>query len=148
MRLFLAAAALLAATSSGAACRSNGERPDGPAVPSAPAPQATAASREVVLAPGESARVEGLTLRFEGVSSDSRCPIGVQCFWEGDATVTVTASEPSREASNLELHTSGRYPREAAYGRYRVRLVSLVPQPPEGGVPAEQYRATLLVLAE
>jgi hypothetical protein len=149
MRLSAATAAFVMAASLGAACRSNGERPDGPAVPSVPAPQSGPVSREVVLGAGESSRVDGLTVKFEGVSGDSRCPIGVQCFWEGDATVTVTVSEPSRAAANLELHTSGKFPREGTYGRYRVRLVSLVPQPREGeGVPAGEYRATLQVSAE
>jgi hypothetical protein len=148
MTLSTAATVLVLATSVGGACRSNGERADGPAVPSAPAPQEGAVSREVVLGPGESSRVDGLTVKFEGVSADSRCPIGVQCFWEGDAVVEVSVSEPSRESSNLELHTSGRYPREGTYGRYRVRLVSLVPQPRENeGVPAGEYRATLQVSA-
>jgi hypothetical protein len=152
MGLSAATIVLVLAAAAGGACRSNGERADSPAVPSAPAPaaspQAAPVSREVVLAPGESSRVDGLTLKFDGVSADSRCPVGVQCFWEGDAVVTVSVSEPSRAASNLELHTSGRYPREGTYGRYRVRLVSLVPQPREdGGVPAGEYRATLLVSA-
>ena len=149
----LSAAAVLSvfvvAVSLGTSCRSNGERPDGPAVPSAPAPQSGPVSREVVLAPGESSRVDGLNVKFEGVSADSRCPIGVQCFWEGDAVVVVSVSEPSRAGSNLELHTSGKFPREGRYGRYRVRLVSLVPQPREGeGVPAGEYRATLQVSAQ
>ena len=142
------ASLLLLALAIGSGCRSNGERPDGPVVPSAPAPQTAPVSREVVLAPGQSARADGLTVTFDGVSADSRCPIGVQCVWEGDAVVVVTVREPSREAANLELHTSGRYPREGTYGRYRVRLVSLAPQPREGeGVPAGEYRATVLVSA-
>jgi hypothetical protein len=148
MRLLAAGAVFVMAASAAAACRSNGDRPDGPAVPSAPAPQTGPLSREVVLRPGESSKVDGLTVTFVGVSADSRCPIGVQCFWEGDAVVTVSVSETSRAASNLELHTSGKFPREGSYGRYRVRLVSLVPQPREGeGVPAGEYRATLQVSA-
>ena len=138
------AAAFLASLAASSACRSNGERPD---VPSAP--QNAPLSREVELAPGESAQVEGLSVKFEGVSADSRCPVGVQCFWEGDAVVVVTLNAPARAGAALELHTAGRFPREATFGHYRVKLVSLVPQPREGEpVPAGDYRATLLVAAE
>jgi hypothetical protein len=145
MRRARAGLTLLLALTGGMACRSNGERPD---VPSGPQ-MTPVATREVELAPGQSTRVNGLTLKFEGVSADSRCPIGVQCFWEGDAVVVVSVSEPSRKGAALELHTAGRFPREGTYGRYRVRLVSLVPQPRAGEpVAADRYRATLQVAAE
>jgi hypothetical protein len=144
MRRALAGLTLLA-LAGGLACRSNGERPDVALGPQT----ASLATREVVLSPGESRRVDGLTVKFEGVSADSRCPIGVQCFWEGDAVVRISVSEPSREGAALELHTAGRFPREGTYGRYRVRLVSLVPQPREGEpVAADRYRATLQIEAE
>jgi hypothetical protein len=135
---------LLLAFGVGTACRTSGERPD---VPSAP--QTPVGAREIELAPGESARVNGLTLKFEGVSADSRCPVDVQCFWEGDAVVVIAVSEASREGAALELHTAGRFPHVGTYGRYRVRLVSLAPQPREGEpVAANRYRATLEVDAE
>ena len=138
----LGTALALAAVLAGA-CRSNGERPDVPSGPGTPA------TRELELGVGESASAHGLTVKFEGVSEDSRCPIGVQCFWEGDAVVRLSVSEPSRQGAALELHTAGRFPREGTYGRYRVRLVGLVPQPKEGeGVPAGQYRATVQVALE
>ena len=139
-----ASRALLAviAVASLAACRSASEA-DAPSAPGTPV------AREVQLAPGESARVDALTVRFDGVSADSRCPVDVTCVWEGDAVVVIDASAPARDREALELHTAGRFPREAVYGRYRVRLVSLAPQPREGQpVPASQYRATLLVSAE
>ena len=30
---------------------------------------------------------QGLTIIFTQVTEDSRCPIGVECFWEGDGAV-------------------------------------------------------------
>lgn len=42
------------------------------------------------LAPGESARLPGGTVvSFQGVESDSRCPIDAVCVWEGNAVVLV-----------------------------------------------------------
>jgi hypothetical protein len=127
--------ALAAVLTGGASCRS--DTPSSPDTPSA---------REVVLAPGETAQVQGLALKFEGVSADSRCPLGVTCVWEGDAVVIVTARQPPAAGNALELHTSGRFPQEGAHGRYRIELVSLVPQPREDeAVAPGQYRATLRV---
>ena len=140
MRLARALAVVLALGA--ASCRTAGDG-DAPSAPGAPG------MGEVQLAPGESARVDGLRVRFEGVTGDSRCPVDVQCVWEGDAVVVVTAVETSGDQAALELHTAGRFPRAATYGRYRVRLVALSPQPRQGqSVPAGQYRATLRITAE
>ena len=143
-RRALAAVALAALLAGGAACRSNGERPEAPL-----GPQGAPAARDLELAVGESGSTHGLTVKFDGVSEDSRCPLGVQCFWEGDAVVRFSVSEPARASAALELHTAGRFPREATYGSHRVRLVSLLPQPREGEpVAADRYRATLQVAAQ
>jgi hypothetical protein len=125
--------ALAAALLGGAACQDKG--------PSSPDP-----AGEVVLAPGESARFQGLALTFDGVSGDSRCPIGVTCIWEGDAVVELTASAPPAAGQVLELHTAGQFPREGTHGGFRIALVSLTPHPRENQpVRPSQYRATLRV---
>jgi hypothetical protein len=132
--------ALVLGLAGAAACRSHGERPDGPSAPTSP--------QEVQLTVGQSQRVGGLTVRFDEVSADSRCPLGVQCVWEGDAAVLLTVSATARSGA-LELHTAGRFPREGTYEGYRVRLVALEPQPRAGEpVRPELYRATLLVAGE
>jgi hypothetical protein len=132
--------ALVLALAGAAACRSNGERPDGPSTPASP--------QEVQVALGQSQRVGALTVRFDEVSADSRCPLGVQCVWEGDAVVLLTVTATARSGA-LELHTAGRFPREGTYEGYRVRLVSLEPQPRAGEpVRVDQYRATLMVTRE
>lgn len=44
---------------------------------------------------GETARVDGHTVRFVAVAEDSRCPEGVQCIRAGEAKIRVEAnSEP------------------------------------------------------
>lgn len=132
--------ALVLALAGAAACRSNGERTDGPSAPTSP--------QEVQLTVGQSRRVGGLTVRFDEVSADSRCPLDVQCVWEGDAAVLLTVTAPARSGT-LELHTAGRFPREGMYEGYRVRLVSLEPQPRASEpVRPDLYRATLLITGE
>ncbi|POM23438.1 hypothetical protein BTM25_45910 [Actinomadura rubteroloni] len=100
---------------------------------------------EFQLAPGGSVRVAdgATTLRFDRVSADSRCPEGVQCVWEGDATVVLTATERGRAARTFELHTAAE-PSAATVGAHRVRLTGLVPGKPSGGrIAPGAYRVRL-----
>jgi hypothetical protein len=103
--------------------------------------------REFTLRVGETAVVDdtGLRISVDKVADDSRCPVDVQCVWEGDAAVSVAIVDPSAPRS-YELHTSGRYAQEATHGAYRVTLVRLDPAP-RSTVPlsSSDYRATLRV---
>jgi hypothetical protein len=102
--------------------------------------------REFTLQVGETARIEGTSLRIAvtKVAEDSRCPVDVQCVWEGDAAVSVVITDSA--ARSYELHTSGRYAREVTDGAYQVSLVRLDPAP-RSSVPLSpgDYRATLRV---
>lgn len=103
--------------------------------------------REFTLRVGETAMVDdtGLRISVDKVADDSRCPVDVQCVWEGDAAVTVAIVDPAAPRS-YELHTSGRYAQEATHGAYHVTLVRLDPAP-RSTVPLSpsDYRATLRV---
>ena len=96
---------------------------------------------------GRSATVagEGLTVSFQAVPSDSRCPTGVQCVWAGNAVVQVVLSKDGK-AFGAELNTSLE-PTSVDYLNYNVALVSLAPYPTANGGPISQsqYRATFVV---
>ncbi|MBW8485642.1 hypothetical protein [Actinomadura parmotrematis] len=95
------------------------------------------------LAPGGSAAPDGgdVTVTFEGVPADSRCPEGVQCVWEGDATVRVKVSAGGTDAPG-ELHTSARFAQEIAVHGHRLRLVGLTPaKQADAPVAPDAYRA-------
>lgn len=96
---------------------------------------------------GQSATVagEGLTVSFQGVPSDSRCPTGVQCVWAGNAVVQVVLSKDGK-AFGAELNTN-LDPTSVDYLNYNVALVSLAPYPSSKGGPIaqSQYRATFVV---
>ncbi|MGW5384300.1 hypothetical protein [Nocardia sp. NPDC003963] len=115
-----------------------------PAGPPADSPRL---GTEFTLAPGDTVRLDGdrLTVSFDGVSADSRCPARAQCVWEGDAIV-VAAVSVGEQRSSAELHTSRRFATGATVGGYRIELVALRPsRPADGVVPAAEYRADLLV---
>jgi hypothetical protein len=95
---------------------------------------------------GRSATVagEGLTVSFQAVPSDSRCPTSVQCVWAGNAVVQVVLSKDGK-AFGAELNT-GLEPRSVDYLNYNVELVSLAPYPSSTNpIPQSQYRATFVV---
>ena len=129
-----------------AVCMATSACGDGVGSPSgAPVPL----GREFTLAVGESALVgdTGLRLSLKGVAEDSRCPVDVQCVWEGDATVSIDVARAPSPRAEYELHTSGRFESEIRHGAYRISLVRLEPAPRSGEVPSPRdYRATLLVV--
>lgn len=106
--------------------------------------------REFTLAPGGVARTADLRLSFERVAADSRCPIDVQCVWEGDAVVAVAVSVQGRGDCALELHTAGAFEQEQACVPYRIRLVRVLPAPVAAAspIPSVAYRATLVVSSD
>ena len=97
------------------------------------------------LAPGQSAVVEdvSVSVRFNRVSGDSRCPADAVCILGGDALVHITAL--SRQSSrDYELHTGDMRP--VRHGDLTIALVELQPYPfsARPTEPAE-YRATFHV---
>ena len=114
----------------------------------APAPVPAKLGSEVVLTRGASHHVADtdLTVVFETVVEDSRCPTGVSCVWAGDAAVRIRIEAPATASVTRELHTNAGFEREMAHGGVRVRLVSLTPEPgPDGPPRPDDYRATLSI---
>ncbi|WP_283133167.1 hypothetical protein [Rhizohabitans arisaemae] len=84
---------------------------------------------EFTLAPGESARpADGsLTVTFDKITEDSRCPKNVTCVWEGDAIAELTIATPTGRAVH-RLHTNARFATSADVGGHRVQLVKVTPE--------------------
>lgn len=130
---------VLAATMASAACAVAG--------PSQPKGAALGESFELKI--GESAEIEAeaLLIGFEAVSADSRCPKGVQCIWEGDATVRVWLQKGSDTRETHELHTSPKGETAVSYRDYELSLLRLDPYPVSGRtIEQRDYRATFEVI--
>lgn len=95
---------------------------------------------------GETVTVAGepLTVRFDAVPSDSRCPTGVSCIWSGNAEVVVTLTQTGSTAGTFTLNTHID-PRTATYLGYQVELIGLAPYPGSRPIRTSDYRATLVV---
>ena len=93
---------------------------------------------------------ESLQIRFLNVTEDSRCPSGVQCIWEGQATVVVQAikGEIVRNVS-LTIRGEGKDGSDKEFDGYEIKLVNLAPYPEAGsGIAPSSYTATLIVSKE
>ena len=105
--------------------------------------------REFTLSVGQTAHVEGteVLIHFAAVDEDSRCPIDVQCPWQGDAEVRLEFSSRIAEFAPQPrvLHT-GVEPREVAMLGVVTRLVDVGPAPRSTvRIDPQSYRATLVV---
>jgi hypothetical protein len=97
---------------------------------------------EFVLRYGERISLLGtdLTLVFQDVTEDSRCPEGVVCVWAGNARILLGVNQAT-VALNTTLD-----PKQASSGLYMIRLNSLSPYPMIGRrIQKEEYVAALAV---
>jgi hypothetical protein len=113
---------------------------DGPTAPPVPV------DARIVLARGETASVPaaGLTIRFDGVIGDSRCPADVVCIQGGDAIVRIEVIPDRGSPATFELHTGDMKP--VRYVALTIALETLVPYPfSSRTIDPDEYRATLRV---
>jgi hypothetical protein len=112
------------------------ESPTGPTIP---------LNRDFELGLGETAIIEdvSMSVRFNGVSNDSRCPADAFCILGGDALVHITAT--SRQSTReYDLHTGDMRP--VQHEGVTIALVQLQPYPfSSRTIAPADYRATLKV---
>ena len=120
----IAAAFAVLGFAAGCGAQADDAQPGGGAAPTAPAAQL---GDEVVVAKGASVTVgDGVTVTFDAVSADSRCPQDKECVQEGDATVNVTVKSGD-ESSPVVFHTKKHGKDVAAASAHHVTLKSLTP---------------------
>ena len=100
--------------------------------------------RQVVLAPGQTTEIAaGLSLRFIGVTGDSRCPADALCVQGGDAVVRISILSNGSTAER-DLHTGTMQP--VTFEAVRVELIQLEPYPfSSRTIRPDEYRATVRV---
>ena len=99
---------------------------------------------------GQSASLDnGLTLTFDRVSSDSRCPINALCIVAGEAVVVLKISQRSGTPVELEVRTGQPPKSDAEFLSYTVSLIGLTPLPLAGqSIRPEDYVATLRIVQQ
>jgi hypothetical protein len=85
---------------------------------------------EVRLSPGQYVNLshEGYVVTFEKVTADSRCPVGVECFWAGDGAAWLKIQDQAGTVRNDTLHTT-RDPRSVQLPSLTIVLKKLEPYP-------------------
>jgi hypothetical protein len=102
------------------------------------------------LAPGEMARLpaEALTIGFQQVVSDDRCPRQLACEWPGEARLLATVQASDLPTRTFELSSYGYAAEDGMlYTDYAIRLVEVAPYPEESmdEIAPDAYRATFQV---
>ena len=134
-------------------CRNGGLRTSAPALESVPVqgtarPISARLGQDFDVRIGETVAIadEPLTLTFEQVVEDSRCPTNTTCVWAGTAVIRLGASRRGHRARNDEPPDAIGCRCEGVFQKYRLRLVRLAPTPRDSSrIPDEQYVATLMV---
>lgn len=99
----------------------------------------------VTLAPAEQANALGLTILFERVSADTRCPADAMCVIQGDAVVAINLSLGG-VGNKYDLYVNDATRRRVTFQDYQVELSSLQPYPlASRPTDPATYRATLVV---
>jgi hypothetical protein len=105
------------------------------------------ADTTITLAPGAESFPVGdvFHVSFAAVTEDSRCPLGVECTWAGNAVVRIGLALGMGPTVPYDLNTTVD-PRSVIFSSYRVTLVALTPARLfTDTIPAGAYRATLRV---
>lgn len=86
-----------------------------------------------------------ITVKFIGVVEDSRCPIGVDCIWAGNAKIKIRVGGHGQKSAIFELN-SNTGPRFLEFAGRIIKFESLLPYP-KADTPTvpTNYRAAISV---
>jgi len=88
----------------------------------------------------------GIRVGFDQAASDSRCPNGVLCIWEGNATAHVWGEISPENRSFFDLNSNPQFRTEVAYLGFIISLLSVAPYPVDGiPIDPNDYVVTMLV---
>ncbi|MEO1259422.1 MAG: hypothetical protein AAFZ15_11525 [Bacteroidota bacterium] len=88
-----------------------------------------------------------LQLTITGLPEDSRCPQDVNCVWEGQVRLFVTAAIPSgKENLEFKVEKSKMGKVRKSFGNYAITVEDVQPLPQNGlKTPIEDYFVTFVV---
>ena len=117
--------------------------------PALPVPIAAQLNQEFKIQVDQSAVIatEELTIRFIALSSDSRCPRGVQCVQAGEAAVSISVTQKNDPPTALVLNTNPPLKKDrASFANYEIQLKAVEPYPESLVKPnSKDYSVTLMV---
>lgn len=91
----------------------------------------------------------GFSVGFDHVVSDSRCPLNVDCIWEGNASARTWAEIPRTDRTFFDLNTNPQFRGEASFVGFIVRLLGVTPHPFDGVIiDPKDYIVTMVVVRD
>lgn len=88
---------------------------------------------------------ENVSLKFDDVLQDSRCPLDVICIWEGNASVALILSENSNK-HDIVLNTYRPFGRDTTINNYKITLVDVHPYPmSDNTIDKSKYSVDILL---
>jgi hypothetical protein len=86
-----------------------------------------------------------IRVRFVSIVEDSRCPVGTNCVWAGNAKVRVRVTDRFGKTATVEMNTTMGQ-KGVHFGGYAINLKSLTPLPrPRGRLTPSRYTAVFSV---
>jgi hypothetical protein len=83
---------------------------------------------------------------LDSVLNDSRCPSGVNCFWEGNATVRFKYQKYNSNPVIFDLNTHKGFRSDTIIDRYKFTLLDLTPYPTaHKKIEQKDYTARILI---
>ena len=75
---------------------------------------------------------ESLTIKFVGIESDSRCPTGSRCFWQGQVKASITIEQNGEDLGGFTLIKGVGQSSSAiaTVAGYKIKLLDVNPYPP------------------
>jgi len=87
-------------------------------------------------------------LTFDSLYGDSRCPVNVECVWEGNTQLGFKFSHLLRKTS-FSLNTHPDFKRDTTVFHYHISLIDVLPYPhTDSTFTAEDYTAQVVVEKE
>lgn len=91
---------------------------------------------------------ENLTVQFVGIESDSRCPTGLRCFWQGQVKATVSIGQNGEDLGKFTLIKAVGQSSSAiaTVAGYEIKLLDVSPYPQQNSQPdVADYVVTLTI---
>ena len=86
-----------------------------------------------------------ISVRFDSVAEDSRCPLLYECFWQGNAKAMLTCASGAGRAS-FGLNTYREFLNDTTVFGRKVELFNVMPYPVDGTpIPKKEYSIKLVV---
>lgn len=89
-----------------------------------------------------------LTLTFNKVTADDRCPLHAQCIWVGNATVDLTVRDKDGQSQNLALSSGdlrGDLKRKASVFGHTISLETVYPTPTTTGTTLQDLTGKYMI---